>query len=47
MIPSAKIENRESAEPEKRFSRPSSEPPFPLKKFVICCESTPGGGPPR
>ena len=44
MIPSAKIEKRESAEPENRFSRPSSEPPLPLKKFWICCESTPGAG---
>ena len=44
MIPSAKIENRERAEPEKRFSRPSSEPPRPLKKFWICAESTPGAG---
>ena len=42
MIPSAKIEKRESAEPEKRFSRPSSEPPRPLKKFSIWAESTPG-----
>ena len=31
MIPSAKIEKRESAEPEKRFSRPSTVPPRPLK----------------
>ena len=31
MIPSAKIENRDSAEPENRLSRPSSEPPRPLK----------------
>ena len=44
MIPSAKIENRDSAEPENRFSSPSSEPPLPLKKFWICCESTPGAG---
>ena len=35
MIPSAKIENRDRAEPEKRFSRPSSEPPRPLKKLSI------------
>ena len=44
MIPSAKIEKRDSDEPEKRFSRPSSEPPLPLKKFWICFESTPGAG---
>ena len=35
MIPSAKSENRDRAEPEKRFSRPSSEPPRPLKKLWI------------
>ena len=44
MIPSAKIEKRESAEPENRLSRPSSEPPRPLKKFWIWAESTPGAG---
>src|SRR5262249_30066172 len=44
MIPSAKIEKRESAEPENRFSSPSSEPPLPLKKFSICAASTPGAG---
>ena len=44
MIPSAKIEKRESAEPENRFSRPSSEPPLPLKNAWICAESTPGAG---
>ena len=31
MIPSAKIEKRESALPEKRFSRPSTVPPWLLK----------------
>jgi hypothetical protein len=31
MIPSAKIENFDSAPPEKRLSRPSSEPPAPPK----------------
>ena len=31
MIPSAKSEKRDSAEPLKRFSRPSTEPPWPLK----------------
>ena len=31
MIPSAKSEKRESAEPLKRFSRPRTVPPWPLK----------------
>jgi len=31
MIPSAKIEKRERAEPLKRFSRPRTLPPLPLK----------------
>ena len=44
MIPSAKMEKRESAEPENRLRMPSSEPPLPLKKFSIWVESTPGAG---
>ena len=43
MIPSAKIEKRESALPEKRFSSPSSEPPLPLKKEKA--PPSPGGSP--
>ena len=46
MIPSAKSENRDSAEPENVFSRakiPEPRPPV-LKKFWIDCESTPGAG---
>ena len=31
MIPSAKIEKRESAEPLNRLSRPRTLPPWPLK----------------
>jgi hypothetical protein len=31
MMPSAKSEKRDSAEPEKRFSRPSTVPPWLLK----------------
>ncbi len=31
MIPSAKSEKRDSAEPEKRFSSVRIEPPAPLK----------------
>ena len=34
MIPSAKSEKRESAEPEKRFSRPSTPLPPPLKSLL-------------
>ena len=46
MIPSAKIEKRESAEPENMFSRPKTPCPRPpvLKKFWIDCESMPGAG---
>ena len=35
MIPSAKIEKRESAEPENRLSRPRIDPPLLLKKLWI------------
>ena len=42
MIPSAKSEKRESAEPEKRFS--SVRMPPPLKSDCSACWSTPGAG---
>jgi hypothetical protein len=42
MIPSAKSEKRESAEPEKRFSRLRMPPP--LKRFCSAFWSTPGAG---
>ena len=42
MIPSAKSEKRESAEPEKRFS--SVRMPPPLKRSASACWSTPGAG---
>ena len=44
MIPSANSENRESAPPEKTFSRPSTVPPWLLKYCLIAAESTPGAG---
>jgi hypothetical protein len=45
MIPSAKSEKRDSAEPEKRLSRPSTpEPAEPLKNCLSCVWSTPGAG---
>ena len=44
MIPSANTEKRESALPEKRFSRPRIVPLFRPKKFSICSELTPGAG---
>jgi hypothetical protein len=45
MIPSAKSEKRESAEPEKRFNRPRTPlPPEPPKKVFSACSSTPGAG---
>ena len=37
MIPSAKSEKRESAEPEKRFSRPRTPLPPPLKSCCSAC----------
>jgi hypothetical protein len=42
MIPSAKSENRESAEPEKRFS--SWRMPPPAKRLCSWSWSTPGAG---
>jgi hypothetical protein len=46
MIPSAKIEKRDKAEPENRFNRPRIELPRPPepKKSWIDCELTPGAG---
>jgi hypothetical protein len=44
MIPSAKSEKRESAEPEKRLSRPRTPLPPPLKRLLSCDWSTPGAG---
>ena len=46
MIPSAKIENLDSAEPENRFSSPRIELPRPPepKKSETDLESTPGAG---
>ena len=46
MIPSAKSENRDSAEPENVFSKakmPWPRPPLE-KKFWIACWSIPGAG---
>ena len=43
MIPSAKIENRDSAEPEKRFSSWST-PPWEPKKLLSAAWLTPGAG---
>ena len=44
MIPSAKTEKRARAEPEKRFSKPRTVPPLPLKYCEIWSEFTPGAG---
>jgi hypothetical protein len=46
MIPSAKIEKRDSAEPENVFSSPKTPWPRPpvLKKLLIDAESMPGAG---
>ena len=44
MIPSAKSEKRESAEPEKRFRSVRIPPPEPLKYDWIAAWSMPGAG---
>ena len=44
MIPSAKTEKRESAPPEKRFSRPRTRAALAVKELLIWSESTPGAG---
>jgi len=44
MIPSAKIENRDSAEPENRFKRPSTVFPLFEKYDLIASELMPGAG---
>ena len=44
MIPSAKIENRDSAEPENRFRRPRTLPPLFEKYALIASELMPGAG---
>ena len=46
MIPSAKIEKRESAEPENVFSRPNTPRPRPprVEEGRIDAESMPGAG---
>ena len=45
MIPSAKSEKRESAEPEKRLSRPSTPlPAEPPNKLLSACSLMPGAG---
>jgi hypothetical protein len=44
MIPSANREKRDSAEPEKRFSRPSTVPPLFEKYDAIWSELIPGAG---
>jgi len=44
MIPSAKTEKRDSAEPLKRFSSERMPPLWPWKKPRILSELTPGAG---
>ena len=44
MIPSAKIEKRESAPTREQVQQAEDAPPWPLKKFSIVSESTPGAG---
>ncbi len=44
MIPSAKSEKRDSAEPEKRLSSVRMPPPAPLKYCWIALWSMPGAG---
>ena len=45
MIPSAKSEKRDSADPEKRFSSAKTPPPPPPPKYdLIAAWSMPGAG---